>query len=70
MEVLGTLLLILKHFKYVVQLVKMIEKYTSAGIKERDLERGLHRLEKGFADVTTIQETADAAADINDSFRR
>lgn len=66
----STTLLILKNWKYVVQFLEILERNIQNGLNEADLQRGLKRLDKGFADVTTIEETADAARDINDSFRK
>lgn len=68
MQFLSILLLILQNWKYVAQFAQIVDTNVKKGMKEKDLELGLKRLEKGFADVTTIKETADAAAAINDSF--
>lgn len=63
-------LLVLKNMKYFVWGFKTLLAAIDKGTNEKDLERGLARLEKGFANVTTIEETAQAARDINDTFRR
>jgi uncharacterized protein YktA (UPF0223 family) len=60
----------MKNWKYVVQFVQIIDKYVERGVNAKELARGLERLDRGFQSVTTIKETAEAARNINDSFRR
>jgi hypothetical protein len=69
-NLLATILLVIKNWKYVVQFVSILDRNIERGVNAADLEKGLNRLEKGFADVATIQETAATARDINDSFRK
>jgi len=64
------IMLILQNFKYVVQFVQVIDKRVKLGITEKDIRLGIERLDKGFANVQTVKETAQAAKDINDSFRK
>jgi hypothetical protein len=70
MEIWATLSLILKNWKYVVQFVQIIERSVVKGYNAYDLQKSLNRLERGFRDVKTVQDTASSASDINDSFRK
>lgn len=70
MSLFSVFLLVLKNWPYVVRFVEIIEKNLKEGIEAKDLEVGLERLEKGFENVKTIKETANAARSINDSFRK
>lgn len=70
MQVLTVILTLLKNWKYFVQFAEMLERNIDRGVNAADLERGLARLEKGFAGVKTIRETADTARNINDTFRK
>ena len=67
---IAIVVLIMKNWKYVVEFVSILDRNLEKGVNEADLRRGLARLEKGFRDVKTIEEAADAAASINDSFRK
>jgi hypothetical protein len=70
MEFWSIFVLILKNFKYVVQLVQMLDQNIKKGMSEKDIQVGMERLEKGFSHATTIKETAASAGHINDSFRK
>jgi hypothetical protein len=70
MEILSTIALIIKNWKYVIQFIEILERNISKGVNEQELRKGLARLEKGFENVRTIEETANSARDINDSFRK
>jgi hypothetical protein len=69
MSLLSIITLVLKNWPYVVRFTEIIERNIKDGLNQKDLEKGLDRLEKGFKDVKTIKETADSARAINDAFR-
>lgn len=70
MNIWATLSLILKNWKYVVQFVEIIDKGIRNGYSAYELNKSLNRLERGFREVKTVQDTASSASDINDSFRK
>ena len=64
-EIFGIFVLILKNFKHVVAFLKIIERATD----EAQINRALKLIDKGFTDAKTIKDAADAARNINDSYR-
>lgn len=70
MDIWTTLTLILKNWKYVVQFVQIIDSAIQKGYNELQLKKSLNRLERGFREAKTVQDSASSARDINDSFRK
>ena len=66
----ATLTLVFKNWKYVTRFLEIAVSAVENGYNTYDLNKGLKRLERGFRDVKTVQDAADAAASINDSFRK
>lgn len=62
--------LIFKNWKYVVQFLEIIERSIANGYSAYELNKGLNRLERGFREAKTVQDSASSARDINDSFRK
>ena len=69
MSIWATIILILKNFKYVAQFVEIMEKAVINGYNTYDLNKSLYKLNEGFKHAKTVQDSANAASSINDSFR-
>jgi len=64
------LTLVFMNWKYVTRFLEIAVDATEKGYNAYDLNKSLKRLERGFRDVKTVEDAADAAASINDTFRK
>lgn len=62
--------LVLKNWKYVVRFIEISKDAAEKGYRQYDLNKGLNRLERGFREVKTVEDTASGARSINDAFRK
>lgn len=69
MEVISLIITILKNFKYIAQVASLIDNAIQRGISEAELQKSIELLDKGFERAISKEDTANAARNINDSFR-
>jgi len=66
----ATFLLVLNNWKYVFQFAEILERAIINGYSAYDLNKSLHRLNEGFKHAKSVEDSADSARSINDSFRK